>query len=935
MEQKHFESTPQFSNPEEEIVFLREKIAEREAEIERAGKKAEYAEVARDTVERYAEASVRNSPLDAAKTRLEVQAIVLELQPETHDSKMSEVLVVLQEKGVLAAMALIDALKNPHIEDDFHRFLVQYLKAGLPASGIKEKSPLWKSLHATLFEVALPNEKKEQGDHFKELVGKMEQFYSGMMAVSPDPADKYSFSIEIAKAEASEEVVFYVSVPDAKKSIFEKGMLSIFKGAKIHEQKDDFNIFNVSGVTAGAYAELAENPIFPLRLYETFEHDPLNVVLNSFSKIARDGEGASLQFVFRPTGEHYYKKYKKALEDIEKGDKVKDAINRPETFGEHFIDIGKGFAKSFVEKKKDDKPKPPVDQIATENIKTKISAPMYEVCIRAVTSAGSRIEAENILGDIKSAFNQFEHSTGNRIEWKDVKEKHINEFSKDFTFRTFSDDLKMPLNIKEITTFLHFPEKIEVSDDLRQAKAGTAPAPLGLPSEGVRLGINRNRGKETVIRMAKEDRLRHMYVIGQTGTGKTNLLKNMIIQDIKNGDGCCFIDPHGSDIRDILGNIPPERYEDVIYFDPAYTERPMALNMLEYDVTKPEQKIFVVNEMLSIFEKLYASANPESMGPAFGQYFRNATMLVMEDPESGNTLIEIARVLVNKPFREMKLSKCKNPIILQFWKEMAEKTTGDSGLANIAPYITNKFDVFLTNDVMRPIIAQEKSSFNFREIMDSKKILLVNLSKGRLGDINANLIGLILVGKILMAALSRVDSVGTGKDMPPFYLYIDEFQNITTDSIATILSEARKYKLSLNIAHQYIAQLQDSIKDAVFGNVGSMAIHRVGAEDAEFLEKQFEPTFSAKDIMNLDNYNCYAKMLANGKQIAPFNMLDFESPKANYNLVEKLQELSYLKYGKPREEVEAEVMKKYQAIKAPAPAVPLSPLATPPPAPKI
>ena len=253
-----------------------------------------------------------------------------------------------------------------------------------------------------------------------------------------------------------------------------------------------------------------------------------------------------------------------------------------------------------------------------------------------------------------------------------------------------------------------------------------------------------------------------------------------------------MIDPHGSDIMQILPHIPPERVDDVIYFDPAAVDRPMGLNMLEYDRSKPEQKTFIVNELFSIFQKLYGG-NPESMGPMFEQYFRNATMLVIEDPDSGCTLLDVSKVLANKEFREMKLSKCKNPIVYQFWTEVAGKAGGEASLANIVPYITSKFDVFLANDIMRPIVAQEKSAFNFRDIMDNKKILLVNLSKGRLGEINANLIGMIIVGKILMAALSRVDSTGA---MPPFYLYIDEFHFITTNFIASILSEARKYKLS-------------------------------------------------------------------------------------------------------------------------------------------
>jgi hypothetical protein len=408
--------------------------------------------------------------------------------------------------------------------------------------------------------------------------------------------------------------------------------------------------------------------------------------------------------------------------------------------------------------------------------------------------------------------------------------------------------------------------------------------------------------------MTPIDRMRHFYVIGQTGAGKTNILKNMIIQDIQNGDGVCFIDPHGSDIEDILAMIPKERYEDLIYFDPAYTERPMALNMLEYDINYPEQKIFVINELLGIFNKLFDMK--VAGGPAFEQYFRNSALLVMEHPESGSTLLEIGRVLADKTFRDMKLTHCKNPIIKQFW-ENAEKTTGDQSLANFVPYITNKFDVFVSNDIMRPVISQQNSVFNFRKIMDEKKILLVNLSKGRLGDINANLIGLILVGKLQMAALSRVDMFG--QPMNDFYLYIDEFQNVTTDSIASILSEARKYRLSLNIAHQYIAQLQDTIKDAVFGNVGSMAVFRVGPDDAQYLEKQFEPVFSATDIIKLDNHNAYIKMLVKGSPAKPFNIATIRPPVGTPGISDKIKELSYLKFGRPRAEVEEEIMARYKA----------------------
>jgi hypothetical protein len=416
------------------------------------------------------------------------------------------------------------------------------------------------------------------------------------------------------------------------------------------------------------------------------------------------------------------------------------------------------------------------------------------------------------------------------------------------------------------------------------------------------------RGFETPVYLGSEDRMRHFYVIGQTGTGKTTILKNMIVQDIEAGHGVCFIDPHGSDIQDILACIPRERIDDVIYFDPAYTPRPMGLNMLEYDPRFPEQKSFVVNEILSIFNKLFDMKT--AGGPMFEQYFRNATMLVLEDPDSGNTLLDISRVLSDESYRALKLSKCRNPVVLQFWQSIATKAGGEASLQNIVPYIVSKFDVFLSDEIMRPIVAQEKSTFNFREIMDNKKILLVNLSKGRLGEINANLIGLILVGKILMAALSRVDSLGAKP--ADFYLYIDEFQNITTNSISQILSEARKYRLSLNVAHQYIAQLDEGIKNAVFGNVGSMAVYRVSSDDAKYLESQFAPVFNASDIMNLENYNAYLKILVNGQPAKPFNIQAMRPPEGKPEIVEKLKELSYLMYGRDRDEVEEEVARRYR-----------------------
>jgi hypothetical protein len=915
-----FESK-QLKSPEEELNFLREQLAQKEREVAEMKLDKKPEEIHKETIQEYKQAPVEQVlQKDYVMPAKKSEEIVLQLTPEEHDAKISELLGIMQTNGIKNALDIVGKMNDPHIQDDFERFLVQYIKSGFPVQGLGEKTPEFKALHMTLFEITLP-EKTDEGKEraLKEVLSSMEQFYSGMMSVDDKSADGGTgyFAIELAVANHSDEFTFYVAVHDSKKSLFEKQMLAVFHDAKIIEKKDDYNIFNEKGATVASFAKYSKNAIWPLKTYDKFDFDPLNSILNSFSKIDTHGEGASIQIIIKPEGDEHTKRFKKTLDDIMKGEKVSEAISKNgEGLFKHVDGFMRGISSLLTSKEDKDKQEEKkkeaaqnVDQIAVESIKEKMASPIVAVNIRVIASAENENEAGRILADIESAFNQFEYTHGNQLKFENVKKADLKSLLYDYSFRLFDDKNRLLSNIKELTSLMHFPATvIRSAPHLKTAKAGSAPAPLELAKEGVLLGVNKDRGAETKVFMTPEDRLRHFYVIGQTGTGKTTILKNMIAQDIANGEGVCMIDPHGSDIQDILSLIPKHRYEDVIYFDPSYTERPMALNMLEYDRKYPEQKTFVVNEMLSIFNKLFDMKT--AGGPMFEQYFRNAVLLVMEDPESGNTLLDVSRVLANKAFREMKISKCKNPIVVQFWKEVAEKAGGEASLANIVPYITSKFDVFLSNDVMRPIIAQEASTINFREIMDNKKILLVNLSKGRLGDINANLIGLILVGKILMAALSRVDSIG--QNLPPFYLYIDEFQNITTSSISTILSEARKYKLSLNVAHQFIAQLEEGIRDSVFGNVGSIAAFRVGAEDAEYLEKQFSPVFTAKDIMSIDNYNAYLKILANGRPVKPFNIETMPPPKGNKEVVEAIKQLSHLKYGRDKALVEEEIMSKYK-----------------------
>ncbi|MBI5400993.1 MAG: type IV secretion system DNA-binding domain-containing protein [Candidatus Yonathbacteria bacterium] len=907
----------QFRTPEEEVVYLRAQIVEKERALGIApGSPARTLE-RREEIAREKVAEYRNAPAEAVLDKSyqmkidDIETNVVKLGVE-HKSAIDELMRIVETKGIKNALALLEKLNNPHIEDDFHRMLVQILLETGDFAGIAREKELARAFKMRLYEVTLPpidpnGEKRE----FADLVSGMEHFYAGMLSIENTKAGMFDvknyFALELAVSNFSEALVFYSAVPLEHADLFEKQVLAVYPDAKLREHREDYNPFNESGVTMASVAEAGGNTAYPLKTYEAFTQDPLNVLLSSFSKIKRNGEGVAVQIVFRPAGKAFNVRYQGIMEQIKRGVKAKDALKGVGAqFATEFAQAAKGLVFGVKMRKEED----PAEEEAVKNIGEKISSPIVDTNIRIISSAETAVRAEAILNEIESAFNQFGKPQANSIKWKrDTKSGALMETVYRYTFRMFLDKESFPLSLKELATLFHFPVTTTTSSELKEARAGGAPAPTEMAQQGIILGKNIYHNKETLVRMDREDRVRHMYVIGQTGTGKSHILKTMIMQDIKNGDGVCFIDPHGNDVQDILSQIPPERADDVIYFDPSSTERPMGLNMLEYDHSKPEQKTFVVNEMMNIFNQLFDMK--VGGGAMFEQYFKNAAFLVMEDTSEQATLLDITRVLSDKAFRDMKLSRCKNPIIAQFWAS-AEKTTGDQGLANFVPYISSKFDPFISNDIMRPVVLQKESSFNFREIMDNKKILLVNLSKGRLGDINANLIGLVLVGKITMAALSRVDMFGTGQKPNDFYLYIDEFHNVTTPSIASILSEARKYRLSLNVAHQYIAQIPENIRDAVFGNVGNMAVFRVGQEDAEFLEKNFAPTFSAQDITKLDNRNAYVNMLVNGQPTKPFNIVTLPLEEGNPAMAEKLKQLSALRYGIPQEEVNADIFARYR-----------------------
>lgn len=900
---------PQFTTPEEEIAYLRKQVQEK---MERArGYEDRFTEKdrAHEVVKDYKEKPVER--VLAPQTQItagETHRLLAWLSPRDTDEQVKMLSQVMAEKGIKNAFQMAEELNDPQVEDDFERFVVQYLISGHEIKNNIAKDE-WKALHMKLFEIVLPDQAEGQQKQLKEMMALMEQWYASMQALASDATNKEKnyYSLELGVSNGETTAVFYCAVHIDYAPMFEKIVLGVFPTAQVKECKEDYNIFHAHAITACSYATHSTHPALPIKTHETMEADPMSLILSSFTKIARDDEGLALQILIRPAGDVFAKRYGEMLEDLRKGDTLRRVIDKQSLLKESLHMLGEMFSssktKEEIEKEKEKK-MTHTDESATKLVQEKLSKTIIETNIRIIASSSSLPRTQALRTELENSFVQFTQVNGNSIKWEEVQGRKQKAMLHRYSYRLWNEDESYPLNLSELATLFHLPMQSRDVGNVRVHASAQSQAPEGMAQVGVVIGENVYRGDVQRIHFDREDRMRHMYVIGQTGTGKTVLLKNLIIQDILNGDGCCFIDPHGSDIVDILANIPPHRAKDVIYFDPSYIPRPMGLNMLEYDKNFPEQKTFVVNELLGIFNQLFDMKT--SGGPGFEQYFRNATLLVMEHPESGNTLLDISRVFSDKDYRDYKLSKSKNPLLNQFWAN-AEKTSGDQGLQNWVQYVNSKFDIFMSNDIMRPIVSQEKSAFNFREIMDGKKIFLANLSKGRLGDINANLLGLIIVGKISQAALARVNSV----DRPDFYLYIDEFQNVTTPAIASILSEARKYRLSLTIANQYLAQLPEDIKGAVFGNVGSLAVFRVSPEDAKFLETQFAPTFSVTDIIKIENRHAYIKMLSDGSPVRPFDIGTIAPPMGDRTGIEPLKELSYITYGRPADEVNAEIMKKF------------------------
>lgn len=726
------------------------------------------------------------------------------------------------------------------------------------------------ALESTILQIALPRENEVKIDAAEQLFSSFAALHkSGTFAfLHPQPA----LSFEIVGMPG--DIRFYVSTPNKYKDFVEKQINGAYPDAEITEVNEknqlkegfvvgnDYNIFTQGSQVAFASLRLKSSDYLPIKLYKDLPTDPLSQITSILAKMT-EGEGAAIQVMVSPAGSEWKKAGRKYLSKTKK-----DEAN-PET------------AKYSADPKE------------LEGIEGQIGKPGFNVLVRIVVSSSTKESADAHLSNMVNAFSQF--SGLNSFTKNSVRGKRA--FMNDFIYRYMPKRGQTGvMSSEELATVFHFPNKSITTPHIFWVTSKRAPVAANVPTTGLFLGKSSYRGLSRDVFIERDDRRRHMYIIGKTGTGKTEFLKQMIMQDIKAGEGLAVIDPHGDLIEDVLQMVPTQRSEDVILFDPSDSTRPMGLNML--DAHTEEEKHYIVSSVIGLMYKLFDPNKTGIIGPRFEHAVRNAMLTVMYKP--GATFIEVVRALTDAKFVQELLPLVQDPIIRRYWTDQIAQTS-DFHKSEVLDYIVSKFGRFVTNKMVRNIIGQSESAFDFREVMDSGKILLVNLAKGKIGEENSNFLGLILVPRILIAAMSRQNV--PQEQRRDFFLYVDEFQNFATPDFAQILSEARKYRLNLIVANQFIGQMEEDVKNAIFGNVGTLAAFRVGVTDANYLQHEFQPTFDEADLINIDRFNCYMRTLVNGEPVLPFSLdttKDIAKEKAQMNprVSELIKELSRIKYGK-------------------------------------
>ncbi len=698
-------------------------------------------------------------------------------------------------------------------------------------------------------------------------------------------------------------VNYYVVVPVILIDVVRQAVAAAYPAATLEEVEEQ-NIFSQTGRisgTIGGELSLKNDFAYPIATFEESKRDAMIALLGALSGAGKD-DGAAIQILLRPAPEGWSKRSTKAAQKIRQG---KGSKSGSANFGTGILEMLWKPPAPGEKHESGDHQVTSLEQSHIDSIEEKTRYPAYETLIRVMASSNTATSSQTLMKNIVAAFSLFDAPNKNGFKFSVTS--NIEEFTTAFIFRFFPQNIKNNiLNSIELATIFHLPDQTSIpSSQVERQAAKQVDGPNFIPDQGLLLGVNVFRGAKKEIRLSENDRRRHTYVIGQTGTGKSVLLENLALQDMLEGRGFAFIDPHGDSAETILGMVPKHRVEDVIYFNPGDMTNPVGLNMFEFD--HPDQKDFLIQEAINMLYGLYDPGHTGIVGPRLEHIFRYCALLLMSDP-NGGTFIDIPKLLVDNDFMKSKLKYVKDQDILDFWTKEYPNSQRSNESGEVTSWVVSKFGPFMSNTMMRNIMGQTESGFNLREIMDGKKILIVNLSQGKMGELNSRLIGMIFIMKFQAAAMGRANIPEDQRN--DFCLYVDEFQNFATDSFESILSQARKYRLNLILGNQFMTQLTDKVREAIIGNVGTVISGRIGVTDAELMVKRFQPTFDAEDLIKLPNYQSISNVMINSVPSAPFSM-NFLPPLGgahpNPQLADALKKLSGAKHGRPRAEVEREI----------------------------
>jgi hypothetical protein len=673
----------------------------------------------------------------------------------------------------------------------------------------------------------------------------------------------------------------------------------------------------------------------PIRTYRSMESEPVNVITNAMSGINKN-DTMAFQMVIAPIKPKWQSAARKIALKIQQGQNPDDVLHPKNDMGKQMWKIFKAVItapkspdaqNSKGENRKIDySGKKSAIQLTpqqTEIIKKleeKASHPGYLFTIRVIACSKDEKEAEKIITSFQPALQIFDIRPFNNLKKTGVNTQKAIE---GYLFRCLNEKAAKIINVEEVNSFWHLPNYLIQNQSINFLTSYKPPLPINLPNSGsdtVFIGDAKSGNETRPVYLHTNDRFRHIYALGGSGSGKSYFMTNLILEDIAKGNGLCLIDPHGETVDDVLLRMPEHRIDDVIVFSPSQVDKPLGLNMLEFDPRKPAQRTLVIDTLFQIWDKLYDLKS--TGGPMFEQYMKNSMKLVMSHPESGNTLLEINKVLADDDYRNFKLAMCKEQEVIDFWQKEALKAGGDASLENMVPYITSKLAAFVQNDFIRPMIGQTKSSIDFRMAMDNKKVVLIKLEKGLIGETSGYLLGMVIIGQILLAGMGRNDGLKYNEDgsvteiiaseRTPFFVYIDEMQNFLFDAIPKALEEVRKYNIGFCLAHQFIKQViskgDERIKDSIMANTGSKFIFRCSTDDAEYLTKEFEPQLTAQDLMNPERFTCNTRILIKGEKSKPFNLAPRDLSK-DISLEKKnlMIKLTQEKYGTDLEDIKKDI----------------------------